>query len=144
MIQNLDEFKKFFDAYVADDNATKFLVDFIQTVSAWDDIHDGDECSPDRADRAFSTFMHRIPVNPYYQAYAPQLQAMMTMVYLKWQVSNAYESENRSLEKAYMLRAELYGLIHYVILTLHGLERAEELGPTIWDFYGESLSDFLE
>lgn len=136
-----DAFHAFFKLHVGDENAVLFLTDLLDTISAWDDIHDGDPCESTRTDRAFSNLMHRIPVNPYYQAFAPQLHAMMTMAYLKWQVANRYESEQRSLEKACMLRAELYGIIHYVILTLHGLDKAEEIGTLVWDFYGETPDD---
>jgi len=139
--KHIDAFKQFFNRHIKDENAIQFLMDVIESMRVWDDLYDDDPVEKPRINAAFMNFLHNIPLNPFYQAYSPQLHAMLMMMYLKWDISNKYEKEKRGTEKAYILRAELYGLIHYVILLTQGLSVAEKLGVVVWDLYGETVGE---
>lgn len=138
---DIEAYKQFFDAHIQDANAAQFLMDVLTLCRTWDDGHDGDKVDPGRVDRSYMNLMHWIPNNPFYQAYAQQLHTMMIMMYIKWQVANEYERKNEGIEKAYMLRAGMYDIIHYVLFLTCGLEEAEKLGMKLWNMYCDTVDD---
>lgn len=78
---------------------------------------------------------------PYFRAHADILRPVMMSVALQWSVANAYEAGRRSLDKAFMLRAGIYGLFHTIALIEGGFDWAEQVGPMIYDMYAETLDD---
>lgn len=69
---------------------------------------------------------------------------MMSAI-LQWETANILETgDKKDRDKAYMLRASLYQIIHYCAYLIGGLQWANEVGPDIWRFYEEDIDTYLE
>ena len=128
-------------------DAVKFCLDLAMVIHAHDDLIDKDkERTNEDFNRAFTAMMFDMPNNPFYMAYGHQLRPIILSMIMKWKVANEFESGTNGHHKrmAWMLRADVFNVFHYCAYLIGGHEFAEEVGPSIWALYGESLSDFLE
>ena len=78
---------------------------------------------------------------PYFAQHATILRPIMLSVCLQWTVANRFEARGEHIEKAYMLRAGLYGLFHMIAFLEGGYDWAEQVGPEIYAMYAETLDD---
>ena len=117
--------------------AVSFALNAWEAAQDWDDLHDEGK----RSNALICWLAFGKEYDPYFQAHADILRPIMLGVCLQWTVANAYEAEPRSIDKAYMLRAGIYGLFHAIAFIEGGFDWAEEVGPAIYDMYAEPLDD---
>ncbi len=119
------------------------LLDVMHT---WDDLVDKDKpVEENDVNRAFFMALQMIPSHPLWNA---GLSTMLTSVYLRWRTSTRIERDklatDNDLAKAWMLRAGVFDLFELLCQQLYGLAWAEECGPYIRAFYGETLKAFIK
>ena len=120
-------------------DAVRLLMDLWDVMQAWDDAYDNDEADHHEA---YRTALIHLPQNPLYNAYS--VPFLVAQCYYDWMTANVFESAGIQLEKAYMLRAGFYRIIISLVHMLRGAEKAEELAPRIWGYYGEKFPDYRE
>ena len=140
-----DKFKELFDIiYLENEQATELSMMIIECLHVWDDCIDQDKpIDKSDANKAWHNAMIKLPVHKLYQA-MPQMPYLIQDVYFKWVAANEFESNGENLEKAYVLRAELYGIFVHIACFLHGQAHAENITALVWRWYGENLEDFKE
>ena len=125
------------------DDAVALMQSLWYVSQVWDDAVDG-EGEPYRVSDAFETLLVRIPANPFYRRHMHQLTPMMSQTILNWHTSNTMEDkqEGEDINRAYMLRASMWQLFHYIIMLNCGMEWAKTVGHDLWSLYGETLEQF--
>jgi hypothetical protein len=128
----------FAEWFKGNEQAVAFATNAWQAAQDWDDLEDEGKTrhNPLLFWLAFGKEYH-----PYFLLHSGILRPVMMGVALQWSVANVYETEGRSIEKALMLRAGIYGLFHAIALIEGGYDWAEHIGPTIYDMYAETLDD---
>ena len=67
--------------------------------------------------------------------------------YLRWRDANTIEGSDKKIDsdlhKTYMLRAGVYDIFVIIAYYLYGDGWAEQIGPVVRKFYGETLDDYL-
>jgi len=124
-------------------NAIVFCLNMINTIHLWDDLIDKDnEILDEEINNAFTFLMVDMPLNPFYVLNQRDIAPMMNNIIIKWHTANVFEKEKESgdVDKAYMLRAELYQLFVLCATLIGGREWGRKMSILIWRFYGESLS----
>jgi hypothetical protein len=68
---------------------------------------------------------------------------MMQNIILKWHTANVFEKEKEvnDVDKAYMLRAELYQLFVLCATLIGGRQWGRDMSISIWRLYGESVKE---
>lgn len=112
----------------------------------WDDLVDGDRPVPPEA------------VNSAFRGAFFDLQQSAIWVncgiahhvlncYLRWRDANTIEGSDKKIDsdlhKTYMLRAGVYDIFVIIAYYLYGDGWAEQIGPVVRKFYGETLDDYL-
>lgn len=122
-----------------DEDAARFCALAWEAAQVWDDIHDADR--RDGRDALIAWFAFGKECDPFFRAHASELRPVMLSVYLQWQAANALEREpsRGALERSFMLRAGIFGLIHVVAWLTGGHDHAVSVGAEIYRAYGESL-----
>jgi len=131
---------------IGDKDAVSMCMQLWDVIQVWDDLTDGDPVSKEDIHAAFITSLIELPKNPFYAAFANELRPLLMSSILQWRVANEFEkgAEDNDLNKAYMLRANFYNVVHYCAYIIYGADGAENVGPSILRLYGETLSEFKE
>lgn len=127
-----------------DANAIVFCLDMIKAIHLWDDLIDKDSKIEDEdINDVFTFLMVDMPMNPFYAANQRDIAPMMNTIILKWHTANVFEKEKKvnDVEKAYMLRAELYQLFVLCATLIGGRNWGREMSVYIWRLYIESVKD---
>lgn len=132
--------------YKDDINARELSYALLRVAHTWDDLIDQDKpVSADKINTAFTDAFFTIQANKLWDA---SLSANLYNIYLRWQQANSIEANKEStdndLAMAWMLRAGMYDLFILIADKLYGRAWAEEVGPHVRSFYGETLIDFIK
>jgi len=143
----MNTFNVLFDnIYKGNRQASELSFLLLNIVHTWDDLVDKDKpVSEAQINRAFLDATVRLTMNPLWDSH---IASNFMNVYLRWSTANAIERDNASthndLAKAWMLRASVYDIFVLIAHKLYGIEWAEEVGPVVHKYYGETLSDFIK
>lgn len=106
----------------------------------WDDVVDERQASP----VLLQWLAFGMDRDPFFMRHAADLKPAMRSVYLQWTTANVLEQGvGDDIAKAFVLRAGIYGLWHFMAELVGGMDWAIEIGPEIWRQYGETLADFM-
>ena len=134
----------FTEIYKGHDGAKDYSFMLLECFHIWDDSVDQDKpISKEDADKAWRQAMIRIPTHQMHH-YFPEMPWLIQDVYFKWCAANEFESKGVHLEKAYILRAQLYGLFVNIAAKVVSFEHAVSISPLVWSFYGEDLETFKQ
>ena len=129
---------------IGNSNAIVFCLDMIKAIHLWDDLIDKDnELKDEEINDVFTFLMVDMPMNPFYAVNQRDIAPMMQNIILKWHTANVFEKEKEvnDVDKAYMLRAELYQLFVLCATLIGGREWGREMSIHIWRLYGESVKE---
>ena len=129
---------------IGNSNAIVFCLDMIKAIHLWDDLIDKDnELKDEEINDVFTFLMVDMPMNPFYAVNQREIAPMMQNIILKWHTANVFEKEKEvnDVDKAYMLRAELYQLFVLCATLVGGREWGREMSIHIWRLYGESVKE---
>ena len=129
---------------IGNSNAIVFCLDMIKAIHLWDDLIDKDnELKDEEINDVFTFLMVDMPMNPFYAVNQRDIAPMMQNIILKWHTANVFEKEKEvnDVDKAYMLRAELYQLFVLCATLVGGREWGREMSIHIWRLYGESVKE---
>lgn len=124
--------------------AVLFCLDMVRAIHLWDDLIDKDkEIKDEEVNRVFTFLMVDMPLNPFFVLNQRDIAPMMQSIILKWHTANVFEEEkeDNDIEKAYMLRAELYQLFVLCATLVGGRDWGREMSVYIWRLYGESVKE---
>ena len=143
--ESRDSFQELFDLiYKENQQASELSFMILECLHVWDDHVDQDKSVSKRdANYAWHNAMVKLPIHPIYQS-MPQMPYLIQDVYFKWLAANEFELSGDNIEKAYILRAELYGVFVHIACFLYGQEHAESITAVVWRWYGEKLEEFKE
>lgn len=128
-----------------DVNASRYCSDLWLQLQLMDDVYDeGKTTSKEEALQLINLSLVEIPNNPFYKAYYSQLNAFNHSIFLQWASANKMETEKRDLDKAYMLRAFVVQVFHYVGALLKGTQFAFDNSDIFQALYGETFNDYVE
>jgi len=138
----IENFKYWFNN---DKNVVDFCSKIVHVIHLWDDLIDKDKPTEDEdINEAFTSLMVDIPLNPFYIANINFIAPMLQSIISKWHTANVFERDKGEgdVEKAYMLRAEMYQLFVLCAELIGGREWSRFVAPNIWRLYGEKLEVF--
>jgi hypothetical protein len=149
MMKDLDEqlptFKENLNYWlIGNSNAVVFCLDMIKAIHLWDDLIDKDnELKDEEINDVFTFLMVDMPMNPFYAVNQRDIAPMMQNIILKWHTANVFEKEKEvnDVDKAYMLRAELYQLFVLCATLIGGRQWGRDMSISIWRLYGESVKE---
>lgn len=124
--------------FKGDEVAADFALKLWFAIQEWDDLEDEGSCTSHNALIAWFTF--EMPRHPFMRAYGHHLLPVLELAVLQWRAANVLETsgDRDDCNKAYMLRAAYYGVLHSITSCLFGHEYAAEIGPEIYRGYGET------
>lgn len=128
-----------------DQQAIEYCLYMLKTAHLWDDLIDRDTDYRDEdINEMFTYLLVELPSNSFYQRNVSTLIPIMMNIILKWHTANVFEKEKkeRDLDKAYVLRAELYQLFVMCATLLGGKSWGLKVSPDIWRCYVEDLEEF--
>lgn len=128
---------------LVNENAVTFCMDLFQVSQLFDDSYDN-TLTKEQTYELLELTMVKIPQNPFYQAFFNKLQPLFESNILQWQSANMIEEgdNKESLEKSYMLRANIYQIFHYCAKLLFGSEYAQQNSFNFQVLYGEKLEEY--
>ena len=129
---------------IGNSNAIVFCLDMIKAIHLWDDLIDKDnELKDEEINDVFTFLMVDMPMNPFYVLNQRDIAPMMQNIILKWHTANVFEKEKEvnDVDKAYMLRAELYQLFVLCATLIGGREWGRDMSVSIWRSYIESAKE---
>jgi len=122
-------------------DAVHFAMTVWEVAQSWDDLKDTG--SSDQIENALSWLAFGKEYNPFFAQNAGILRPALLQMYLQWQAANSLErGSDADVEKAWMLRAGYYGVLHTIAWMIGGDGWARRVGPDIYRTYGETLADF--
>ena len=143
--KQLPVFKENLDYWlIGNTQAVQFCLDMIKAIHLWDDLIDKDTKIEDEdINEVFTFLMVDMPMNPFYVLNQRDIAPMMNTIILKWHTANVFEKEKKvnDVEKAYVLRAELYQLFVLCATLIGGREWGRDMSVNIWRLYDESVND---
>jgi len=143
--KELPVFETLFKEWFLNNNhAISFCLQMLKVIHVWDDLIDKDnELDDEDINEVFTNLMVSIPLNPFYQSNQIHIAPMMHNIILKWHTANVFEKEQKKddIEKAYMLRAELYQLFVLCATLIGGRDWGRTVSVPIWRAYGESVKE---
>jgi hypothetical protein len=128
-----------------DQQAIEYCLYMIKTAHLWDDLIDRDtDYSDEDINDMFTYLLVELPSNTFYQRNMSTLVPTIMNIILKWHTANVFEKEKKKgdLDKAYVLRAELYQLFVICATLLGGKKWGLKVSPEIWRCYVEELDVF--
>lgn len=129
--------------FCGDAEAVDFAVQAWDAAQLWDDLVDEGKCRDMQALLAWLAFDKED--QPFFRDHGHILRPVMRSVYLQWTAANVLERGDRQdVQKAWMLRAGIYGLFHVMAGLCGGDAWAREIGPDIWRQYGETADALAE
>jgi len=143
--EQLPVFKENLDYWlIGNTQAVQFCLDMIKAIHLWDDLIDKDTKIEDEdINEVFTFLMVDMPMNPFYVLNQRDIAPMMNTIILKWHTANVFEKEKKvnDVEKAYVLRAELYQLFVLCATLIGGREWGRDMSVNIWRLYDESVKE---
>lgn len=127
--------------------AVRACMDVLEVAHLWDDVVDQNkDIDKEAANRAMRKAMIDLPSNPFWAAHLGMLMPVMQLAYLQWRSANVLEvsAVTADVQKAFMLRASLYSVFHYVAMICGGIDHADQIGPEIYRLYGETFDTYRE
>lgn len=125
------------------DAACAFAEQLWTATQEWDDLNDEGRCDNMNAVLAWLAFGKEY--QPFFAAHAHILRPALLQMYLSWRAANALERGDRDdVNKAYVLRAQVYGVFHLIAWLCGGDDWAAECGPEIWRTYGETADELWQ
>jgi len=132
---------------IGNSNAVEFCLDMIKAIHLWDDLIDKDNKIEDEdVNDVFTFLMVDMPLNPFYVVNQRDIAPMMNNIILKWHTANVFEKEKEKndIDKAYMLRAELYQLFVLCATLIGGRKWGREMSVSIWRSYIETVKELTK
>jgi len=129
---------------IGNSSAIEFCLSMIKAIHLWDDLIDKDTKIEDEdINEVFTFLMVDMPMNPFYVLNQRDIAPMMNTIILKWHTANVFEKEKKvnDVEKAYVLRAELYQLFVLCATLIGGREWGRDMSVNIWRLYDESVKE---
>lgn len=146
--KQLPIFEKSLDIWLmGNTNAITFCLDTIKAIHLWDDLIDKDTKIEDEdINDVFTFLMVDMPLNPFYGINQRAIAPLMNTIIVKWHTANVFEKEKKGndIEKAYMLRAELYQLFVLCATLIGGREWGREASISIWRSYSETVKELTK
>jgi len=143
--EQLPVFKENLDYWlIGNTQAVQFCLDMIKAIHLWDDLIDKDTKIEDEdINEVFTFLMVDMPMNPFYVLNQRDIAPMMNTIILKWHTANVFEKEKKvnDVDKAYVLRAELYQLFVLCATLIGGREWGRDMSVNIWRLYDESVKE---
>lgn len=145
--KTVDSFKQLFAIiYKGDKHAEWLSLAILHVLHTWDDLVDKDKpVASSSINSSFVLALADISTSPLWDA---SMAITLKSVYFRWQTANTIErtkeSTDNDLAKAWMLRAGCYDFFVLIARKLHGDAWAEQISPTVYNFYGEPLTDFIQ
>lgn len=128
---------RFNEWFCGDADAVQFAVTLWEAIQQWDDLHDEGKCENHNALLSWLAFGKEY--TPYFAQNAHILRPALLMMYLSWRAANVLErGDMRDVEKAFMLRAAFYQVLHVMAWIAGGDDHAASVGPAIYREYGET------
>lgn len=132
-----DEFPRWF---CGDEGACEFAATIWSVTQEWDDLID--EGTTPNVNALLSWLAFGKEYTPYFAAHAHILRPALLQLYLSWRAANVLErGSSLDREKAFMLRAGFYNVLHVMAWLAGGDDHAAAVGPEIYRAYGETLAD---
>lgn len=123
--------------FQGNENAVHFAVSTWEAMQQWDDLHDEGKCEDHNALLSWLAFGKEY--HPFFAANAHILRPIMLQLMLTWRAANVLERGNRDdVNKAYMLRAGFYPMLHVITWLIGGDAWADKCGPDIYRSYSET------
>lgn len=140
-------FEELFDyIYKGDQEACRLSFQLLEIAHKWDDLIDGEPLEKRDVNSLLLNCIFTVQQSPYWVAMG--IGHHILNVFLRWRDSDSIETSGEfsddDLNKCYMLRAGVYDIFAVIAFYLHGEAWAEEVGPTIRRYYGETLSEYKE
>ena len=134
---------KFAEWFKGDAEAVAFAEILWAATQEWDDLQDEGKCDNHNALLSWLAFGKEY--TPYFARNAHLLRPALLSMYLSWTAANTLErGEKLDVQKAYMLRAGIYGVWHMMAWVAGGDNWAVEIGPDIYRTYGETPEELLK
>lgn len=131
-----------------DESAIEWARMLWDTIQLWDDIYDGDEVDKNHLNLVMLNTMTKMTTNLFYLRHVSKLSAQLESCILQWITANRYEEvEDQDIggyERAFILRAGYYSMMHYITYLIGGLAWADQHSTEIWSSYGETFEQYLK
>lgn len=133
-----------FSKWFKDDEAAIMFARVLWTaMQEWDDLHDDGKCENHNSLLSWLAFGKEY--TPYFAANSHILRPALLIMYLSWRAANTLERGSRDdCDKAFMLRAAFYQVLHVMAWIAGGDDWAAEVGPEIYRSYGETAQGLWE
>lgn len=129
--------------FLGDEEAVAFAGKLWQAAQIWDDIIDEGDTS--QTNDLIQWLVWGVHLDPFYQRYEAWLKPAMLQMYLQWRDANVLERGTaEDVEKAWMLRAGVWGVFGLIAWLVGGEEHSKTVGPEIWRGYGETKQNILK
>ena len=126
-----------FRIFKGDTGAVDFANVLWSAIQEWDDLHDEGKCQNHNALLSWLAFGKEY--TPFFAAHSHIMRPALLQMYLGWQTANTLERGSRDdVNKAYMLRAGYYQVLHMMAWIIGGDLWAAEVGPEIYRLYDET------
>lgn len=123
-------------------DAVTWLLEMWNLIQVFDDVADGDDIKRPDLNRAIYASIVGLPANPFYQRNQAALESVLSLMVLKWMASDVAEREGSADERAYMWRAEYYGVVLTVATLVHG--PSAETALVALRMYGETFDEYMK
>lgn len=134
---------KFAQWFMGNQQAINFASELWHAVQGWDDLHDEGGCEGQNTMVAWWAFGKEY--DPFFMQWAHILRPVMLQAYLSWTAANVLErGDRRDVEKALVLRAQLYSVWHVMAWITGGDAHGANVGPDIWRTYGETVDELVK
>jgi hypothetical protein len=131
---------KFLEWFKGDHSAVQFAEMLWTAAQEWDDLQDEGKCENHNSLLSWLAFGKEY--HPFFNDNSRIMRPAMLSMYLQWTAANELErGDENDINKAYMLRAGLYGVFHQIAWICGGDEWAVSKGPEIYRHYGETLEE---
>ena len=128
--------------FLGDSEAINFASQLWEAAQVWDDVID--EGQTERANDVYQWLAFGVQNDPFFQKHHFWLRPAMLQMYLNWRDANVLEQSGPAdAEKAWMLRAGIWGVFSMIAWIVGGEAHSRKVGPEIWRSYGESKQDLL-
>jgi len=123
-------------------DAVSFALQIWEAAQIWDDMKDGAKQGSDDVEDLLAWLAFGKEYSPFFAKYQPILRPALLGMYLKWSAANVLEvGDEDDINKAYMLRAGFYDVLHLMVWLVGGNDWARRVGPEIYRAYGETLNE---
>jgi len=134
--------------WVQNPHAVQFVLSIGDAAELWDDLIDQDKpINTTDVNRVFTTLTTVLPLNPFFDAYKPQLIPLLVAGINAWHDATALEKgSDNDKALAYVLRDWYVELTMFVVYLTQGQDVMRAVSLDIRRFFSqhESLSDYME